>query len=117
VSTRIDMVVRWAARLGALVIAALLLAFVLGEPAGPLPTSLRDLAGMGLLFGAVLAMLVAWKWELPGALISLFALVAFAAIVHIRGFGVLAVASVPNILFLVDWKLRRVHSRATRKAN
>jgi len=64
---------------------------------------------MVLLFGAIAAMLAAWKWELPAALISLFALGAFAAVVQMRRFDVLAVLAVPNLLFLLDWKLRRSH--------
>jgi len=65
---------------------------------------------MVLLFGAVAGMLLAWKWELPSALISLFALGVFAAVVHMRNYEVLAIGALPNILFLLDWKLRRPHS-------
>ena len=64
---------------------------------------------MALLFGAVLSMLLAWKWEFPAALISLAALVAFGAVVHMRRLDVLAIAAIPNLLFLLDWKLRRLH--------
>lgn len=66
---------------------------------------------MVLLFGAVAAMVLAWKWEFPAALISLFALGAFAAVVHMRNYNVLAIAAIPNILFLLHWKLRRSHSK------
>jgi hypothetical protein len=65
---------------------------------------------MVLLFGAVAGMLLAWKWEFPAALISLFALGAFAAVVHMQNLKVLVIAAIPNILFLLDWKLRRSHS-------
>jgi hypothetical protein len=65
---------------------------------------------MALLFGAVAGMLLAWKWEFPAALVSMFALGAFAAVVHLQNYGVLAIASIPNILFLLDWKLRRFRS-------
>jgi len=37
---------------------------------------------MLFVFGEVATMLLAWKWEFPAALISLFALGAFAAAVH-----------------------------------
>ena len=104
-------IVRWAARGAALLLAAVFLAFVVGEPAGPLGViRLREWVGMVLLFGAVAAMVLAWKWEFPAALISLFALGSFAAVVHIRNYEVLAIAAIPNILFLLDWKLRRSHS-------
>ncbi len=65
---------------------------------------------MVLLVGSVAGMLLAWKWEFPSALISLFALGAFAAVVHMHNYLVLAIAAIPNILFLLDWKLRRSHS-------
>jgi hypothetical protein len=70
---------------------------------------------MVLLFGAVATMVLAWKWELPAALISLFALGAFAAIAHLRRFDVLMIAAIPDLLFLVDWKLRHPHSRSFRQ--
>jgi len=110
-------IVRWAARLTALVMLALFLAFVLGEPLGPLPgLRTREFAGMLLLFGAIVAMLLAWKWEFPAALISLFALGGFAAVVHLNSYDVLATLAIPNVLFLVDWKLRRLHSTPIAKA-
>lgn len=46
---------------------------------------------MVLLVGAIAAMLLAWKWEFPAALISLLALSAFTAVVHMRRYDVLAV--------------------------
>jgi len=94
-----------------LLIAAGFLTFVLGEPAGSLRViQFREWVGMVLLVGAVAGMLLAWKWEFPPALISLFALVAFAAVVHMQNYVVLAIAAIPNILFLLDWKLRHLHS-------
>jgi hypothetical protein len=99
-------VVRWAARVTAVLVAAVFLAFVVGEPAGSLRVlHPREWVGMVLLFGAVAGMLLAWKWEFPAALISLFALGAFAAVVHMQNHLVLAILATPNILFLVDWKL------------
>jgi hypothetical protein len=60
---------------------------------------------MVLLFGAVAAMLLAWRWEFPAALVSLFALGGFAAVVHMRRYDVLLIAASPNLFFLIDWKL------------
>jgi len=105
------LIVRWAARGTAFLIAAGLLAFVLGEPAGSLRAiQFREWVGMVLLFGAVAGMLLAWRWEFPAALISLFALGAFAAVVHMQRYDILVIGAIPNILFLLDWKLRRSHS-------
>ena len=104
-------IVCWAARVTAFLIAAVFLAFVAGEPVGPLQAiHSREWVGMVLLFGAVTAMMLAWKWEFPAALISLFALGAFAAVVHMQRYDVLAIAAIPDILFLMDWKLRRSNS-------
>lgn len=110
-------IVRRTARVAAILVAAVFLAFVVGEPRGSLRTiHLREWIGMALLFGAITAMVLAWNWEFPAALISLFALGTFAAVVHMRGYGVLAIMTIPNVLFLLDWKLRRFHSALTPKA-
>jgi hypothetical protein len=107
----ISSIVRWAARVTGILIAAIFLAFVVGEPAGSLRAiHFREWVGMVLLFGAVAGMLLAWKWEFPAALLSLFALGAFAVVVHMQNFKVLAIAAIPNILYLLDWKLRSSHS-------
>jgi ABC-type antimicrobial peptide transport system permease subunit len=104
-------IVRWTARGTAFLIAAGFLAFVIGEPVGSLRViQFREWLGKVLLFAAVAGMLLAWKWEFPAALISLFALAAFAVVVHMQRYDVLAIAAIPNILFLLDWKLRRSHS-------
>jgi len=100
-------IVRWTARVGAVLIAAALVTFAVGQPAGPLAAiRVREWVGMVLLFGAVVAMLLAWKWEFPAAPISIFALGAFAAVVHMHRYEVLVIASIPNFLFLLDWQLR-----------
>jgi hypothetical protein len=110
-SKTVTLIVRWAARVSATLIAAIFLAFIVGEPRGPLGIiSAREWVGMGLLFGAVAAMLSAWKWEFPAALISIFALAAFAAVVHMNRYDVLVIAAIPNLLFLLDWKLRHLAS-------
>ncbi len=104
-------IVRWAARGTAFLVAAVFLVFVAGEPTGSLRViQPREWVGMVLLFGAVAGMLLAWKWEFPAALLSLFALGAFAAVVHMQRYDVLVIVAVPNILFLLDWKLRRSYS-------
>ena len=107
-------IIRWAARGTAVLIAVAFLAFVIGEPVGSLRViQFREWVGMVLLFAAVARMLLAWKWEFPAALSSLFALGAFAALVHMQRYDVLAIAAIPNILFLLDWQLRRRQTRAT----
>jgi uncharacterized membrane protein YoaT (DUF817 family) len=112
--TIVSLILRWIARIAAVLIAATFFAFVVGEPMGSLRTiHARDWVGLVLLFACIAAMLFAWKWELPAALVSLFALGAFAAVVHMNRYDVLVVAAMPNLLFLLDWKLRRLHAAHT----
>ncbi|SRR5579871_3759123 len=74
--------------------------------AGP-PTTLREWAGMVLLMTSILSLLVAWKWELPGAAVSLATLTAFVFVVGMNRYDVVAIASIPGLLFLADWMLRQ----------
>ena len=107
---KIFSIVRWAARGTAFLIAAVFFAFVVGEPRGSLRIiNFRDWVAMVFLFAAVAGMLLAWKWEFPAALISQCALGAFAAVAHMQRYDVLAIAAIPSVLFLLDWKLRRSH--------
>jgi hypothetical protein len=55
-------------------------------------------------------MLVAWRWELPGAILSLVSLVAFTAVIHFPQHKIHLVLAVPGLLFLADWLLRRRHT-------
>ena len=113
----IPAIVRWTARVMTFLVAGVFLAIAAGEPAGSLKAiEFREWAGMVLLFGAIVAMLLAWKWEFPAALFSLFALAAFAAVVRMNRFDVLAIAAIPDILFIFAWKLRRLHSPPIVKA-
>jgi len=110
-SSIVSLIIRWVARVTAILVAATFFAFVFGEPAGSLRAiHPREWVGMVFLFGAIAGMLLAWKWEFPAALFSLFALGAFTAVVHMQRYDVLMVAAFPNLLFLLDWKLRRLHT-------
>jgi hypothetical protein len=103
------LVVRWVARLSAVLVAGGFLFLVAGEMLSPHsgpPTHLREFAGIGLLAFAMAGMLLAWKWELPGALLSLGALATFVAVVRLNRYGVIAVIAIPGVLFLADWILR-----------
>lgn len=111
-SAILSSIVHWAARVTAILIAAAFLMFVVSERRGLMQAiHFREWIGMLFLIGAILFMLLAWKWEFPAALISLFALGAFAAVVHMRRVDVPLVMAIPNFLFLLDWKLR--HSPST----
>ena len=101
---------RWIARLSALLIAGGYALLVIGEFANPHfgpPSMFVEWAGIALLTATCAGMLVAWRWELPGAILSLASLTAFTAVVHFRHHTVHVVLAIPGILFLADWLLRR----------
>jgi hypothetical protein len=102
--------VHWAARCFALLVTASFLLILAGEfisPHSVPPAHWREWTGIVLLIAAIIGMLAAWKWELPGALVSLLALLAFVPVVGLHRFDVVAFAAIPSILFLVDWDLHR----------
>jgi len=100
---------RWTARLAALALACMYGLMVIGEftspHSGP-PTHLVEWAGIALLTLTSVGALLAWKWELAGALISLTSLIVFMILVRIRADVVVLVAATPAILFLADWVAR-----------
>jgi hypothetical protein len=102
--------IRWAARCAAVVVSAGFIYLVSGEllspHSGP-PTQFREFAGLALLTLVIVAMLAAWKWELPGALVSLGTLAAWVYIVNMQRLGIVAVMATPGLLFIADWLLRR----------
>src|SRR5437868_5864202 len=101
---------RWLARLSALVITGGFLLMVAGEMLSPHsnpPSHLREWVGILLLASTCVGMLLAWRWELPGALLSLASLAAFTAVIAFRRHTVHIVLALPGLLFLVDWLLRR----------
>jgi hypothetical protein len=53
-------------------------------------------------------MLLAWRWELAGAALSLASLVAFTMLIRMGHHTVLYVLAIPGTLFLADWLVRRM---------
>ena len=108
---------RWFARLSGLVIALLYGLLVIGEFTNPhssgSPNPL-EWAGIALLTVGVLGMLIAWRWELWGALTSLIALAAFSVL--IRGttqfYMIILAMAIPGIIYCADWLMRHVHGAA-----
>ena len=101
--------VHWAARGAALLVTGMFLLLLAGDFLNPYsvpPAHFREWAGIVLLIAAIIAMLAAWKWELPGALLSLLALAAFVPVAGMHRYGVVAFAAIPGILYLGDWLLR-----------
>ena len=109
-------IVRWLARLSGVLVAGFYVFFALGEltsrqTAGA--PGFKDGIGIALITATCLAMLVAMRWELPGAVVSLASLVAFVILVRMRGYAVVAVLATPGFLYLVDWWLHRRHAIKT----
>ena len=65
--------------------------------------------GFALLLFTWLGMVTAWRWELPGAALSLIAWVLFLLLIPLENHVVQVVAALPGVLFLADWTARRVH--------
>jgi hypothetical protein len=53
------------------------------------------------------ALLLAWMWELPGALISLGCLAVFVSVIRMGKYGPIVVMAVPGLLYVTDWLVRR----------
>src|SRR5690349_19346012 len=92
-------ILRWIARLSALLIAGGFVVLVAGEMLAPHsapPTKLIEWTGIALLTATCVGMLLAWRWELPGALMSLTALIAFSLLIKMGHHTVLFVFALPG---------------------
>ena len=100
---------RWAARGLSILVVGTFLYFLAGEMINPHsapPSGFREWAGIVLLITSIASLVVAWKWELPGAAISLASLVAFVSIIRVNSYNVVVIAAIPGLLFLLDWTVR-----------
>ena len=101
-------VVRWLARLSGLLIAGLYIFFAVGEfttaHSGPSPTFVEG-TGIALLTATCAGMLVAWRWELPGAIVSLVSPTGFTLLVRMNNHSITLVLAVPGSLYFLDWLL------------
>ena len=98
---------KWAPRLASLFVAGAYLTLLAGELLSPAGAShratlqgWRDYAGITLMTLAVLTPLASWKWPIPGALLSLSSLGAFALIARISRLDTLIVMAMPALLFI-----------------
>ena len=103
-------VIRWGARGAGLLVIGLFLYLLAGEllnpHSGP-PSTFREWAGIALFACSMAGMLLAWKWELTGAVLSLITLAVFTVVVRMTRYDIVAIAAVPGILFVGDWVVRR----------
>ena len=106
---------RWAARLSALLVTGAYTLLMIGEIASPHsggPSTFLEWTGIALLTIAALAMLLAWRWELQAGLLSLAALAMQAVLIHGSHTYhlVLLTMATPGVLFCLDWFVRRASS-------
>jgi len=106
-------VLRWLARLSGVVVAGgyvlLLAGEILSPRSGP-PSTFFEWGGLGLLTATCAGLLIAWHWELLGAVLSLACLLAFTWLVVMNRYGVVAALAVPGVLFTADWLLRKLQT-------
>lgn len=97
-------VLRWSARISAVLLASLYLFFASGEIFTPHAGAPRGWEWVGILLvsAACLTPLLAWRWEVMGAVISMGCLIGFVLIADLREPLVLGVIALPAILFLAD---------------
>jgi hypothetical protein len=101
---------RWLARLSGLVVAGGYVLMVIGDVSQPHsgpPSTLIEWTGIVLMTATCAGMLIAWRWELPGAVISLVSLLAFTLLIRMGHHAVLIVLAAPGVLYMADWLLRR----------
>ncbi len=102
----------WTARIAAVLLACFYLMFVIAEflfpHSGP-PTSVREWAGLAVLALVFVGMLVALRWQLFGAVLSLASLAAFCVI--IKPLAPVLIAGIPGVLFLAHSYLKSREGR------
>jgi hypothetical protein len=105
----LPIVLRWVARVSGLLVAGVYFFMMVGEwltPHSGGPATVVEWTGIVLMTATCVGMLVAWRWELPGAVISLVCLLGFTLLIRMGHHGVLYVLAVPGTLFLADWLVR-----------
>jgi hypothetical protein len=103
---------RWFARLSSLLVAVGCIVIVIGditEPPSDRPSALVvwDRMDLNALMAATCVGMLIWRWELPGAIISLASLLAFTLIAPMGVHSPPIIFAVPGVLYMADWLLRR----------
>jgi hypothetical protein len=109
---RIAPVIRWTARVSAALLFGLVLLFMLGEG---LPPLMRAPLAVRLLFAAHLAtlagLLLLWRWELLGGILTIGGMLAFYAINYCDAgtfpSGWFPLFYIPGVLSLISWSMTR----------
>jgi len=105
-------ILRWLARVSAVIVAggyfSLMAGEILAAPHSGPPMHFIEWFGIFLLTAAMIAILLAWNWELPGALVSLGCLAMFVSVIRIGKYAPIVVMAAPGLLYLTDWLVRRL---------
>lgn len=109
--------IRWLGRAGSIAVIVLLVMFVVGETNhDSLPLRARDLVGLSLFpVGVVLGMLVSWKYEIEGALLSIGSLIGFYVVCQVLvgntpdGWAFVIFTS-PAFLFFLSGSMERLRT-------
>ena len=113
-NTSLPTVVRWVARVTGGALCLLVAAIAVGH--WPLPNPFRQPPAVAFQFAFMAAMtvglIIAWRWELTGALASLIGFLGFNLVeVSVNGRiagGLFPLFAVPTALYLLDVELRRL---------
>lgn len=104
-----DVLVRWTARFWSVATIAFVIAFIIGE--GIHPSALHEWIGLLFFpFGVCAGMLIAWRSEGAGGIVTVASLLAFYAVSIVTigtvptGWAFLVFAA-PGFLFLLAWAL------------
>lgn len=100
---------RWFARLSSLLVAVGFVAIVIRDITEP-PSELIvwDRMDLNALMAATgVGILIAWRWELAGAIISLGSLLAMRLFAPVGIQRLPIIVAVPGVLYIADWLLRR----------
>jgi len=111
-STRI---IRWIARISGSVYVLFLVMMFIGETldsSGPLlPLPAKHVIGLLLMLVLIVGLVLAWRWELAGGLISVFSMLAFMLVMGEMAFGMLVLA-IPGVLFILTYFLAKAEKGA-----
>ena len=103
------LVLRWVARATGIIVVGVFLLLAFGEMVFThtgVPTRLAEWCTFVLFTAGMAGIVLAWKWELPGALLSLACLALFGRLVQLKTYGPVVIAAVPALLFVADWLVR-----------
>ena len=101
-------VLRWIALLAVLLVAGGYVLLTVGEftqPHSCLPSTISEWTGIALLT-ATMGMVLAWRWELPGAVMPLAALVSFTALFEWGSTELFCIRHAGHPGFRLVWFLR-----------